>query len=269
MPGSAERNRPPPTTPGHRHPPYGADQTTPGRTVRDVPAHRRGGSPPRRETRPPHHTGKTAAAMGGTHGTKAAKDPRGLRRLPQHHPQSATNRDTRHGIVIGELDDRKRSCPVREGVVGSRTSTRWHLARRPTSPSEHRDLAAARRFFTRALSHGRRPVEVTTDKAAAYPRVLDELLPGRPPCRCSAGEQPDRIRSQPAASPAPADARTDTPPLCPGDRFWACVCAEHPPRPLRTRRRHRPAPAAVGRLHRAHPGGLITGLEGPAMSRLR
>ncbi|SBW22651.1 Integrase catalytic region [Candidatus Protofrankia californiensis] len=43
--------------------------------------------------------------------------------------------------------------------------------------SEHRDLAAARRFFTRTLSHGCRPVEVTTDQAAAYPRVLDELLP--------------------------------------------------------------------------------------------
>jgi transposase-like protein len=43
--------------------------------------------------------------------------------------------------------------------------------------SEKRDLAAARRFFTRALSHGRRPVEVTTDRAAFYPRVLDEQLP--------------------------------------------------------------------------------------------
>ncbi|WP_027140918.1 IS6 family transposase [Pseudofrankia saprophytica] len=43
--------------------------------------------------------------------------------------------------------------------------------------SEKRDLAAARRFFTRALSHGRRPVEVTTDRAPAYPRVLDEQVP--------------------------------------------------------------------------------------------
>ncbi|WP_131770195.1 IS6 family transposase [Candidatus Protofrankia californiensis] len=43
--------------------------------------------------------------------------------------------------------------------------------------SEHRDLAAARRFFTVALLHGRRPVEVTTDQAASYPRILDELLP--------------------------------------------------------------------------------------------
>jgi len=46
--------------------------------------------------------------------------------------------------------------------------------------SERRDLAAARRFFTRALAHGRRPVEVTTDRAAAYPRVLDERLPAAP-----------------------------------------------------------------------------------------
>ena len=38
-------------------------------------------------------------------------------------------------------------------------------------------LAATRRFFTRALDHGTYPSAVTTDKAAAYPRVLDELVP--------------------------------------------------------------------------------------------
>jgi transposase-like protein len=43
--------------------------------------------------------------------------------------------------------------------------------------SEKRDLTATRRFFTRALEHGPRPTEVTTDRAPAYPRVLDELLP--------------------------------------------------------------------------------------------
>jgi IS6 family transposase len=43
--------------------------------------------------------------------------------------------------------------------------------------SEQRDTAAARQFFTRALAHGPAPVEVTTDKAAPYVRVLDELLP--------------------------------------------------------------------------------------------
>ena len=43
--------------------------------------------------------------------------------------------------------------------------------------SEKRDLAATRRFFTRALDHGPSPIEVTTDQAAAYLRVLDELAP--------------------------------------------------------------------------------------------
>jgi len=43
--------------------------------------------------------------------------------------------------------------------------------------SARRDLAAARRFFTRALHAGTVPVEVTTDRAPVYPRVLDELVP--------------------------------------------------------------------------------------------
>ena len=43
--------------------------------------------------------------------------------------------------------------------------------------SQKRDLAATRRFFTRALVHGPSPSEVTTDHAVAYPRVLDELVP--------------------------------------------------------------------------------------------
>ena len=45
--------------------------------------------------------------------------------------------------------------------------------------SEKRDLAATRRFFTRALNTTLvTPAEVITDKAAVYPRVLDELAPG-------------------------------------------------------------------------------------------
>jgi transposase-like protein len=44
--------------------------------------------------------------------------------------------------------------------------------------SEKRDMAATRRFFTRALEHGPSPTEVITDKAAVYPPVLDELVPG-------------------------------------------------------------------------------------------
>ena len=43
--------------------------------------------------------------------------------------------------------------------------------------SVRRDLGAPRRFFTRALRAGTVPAEVTTDRAPAYPRVLDELIP--------------------------------------------------------------------------------------------
>jgi len=43
--------------------------------------------------------------------------------------------------------------------------------------SARRDLAAARRFFTRALRAGTVPAEVSTDRAPAYLRVLDELAP--------------------------------------------------------------------------------------------
>jgi len=43
--------------------------------------------------------------------------------------------------------------------------------------SPRRDAAAARQFFARALRLGPLPVEVTTDRAPVYPRVLDELVP--------------------------------------------------------------------------------------------
>ena len=43
--------------------------------------------------------------------------------------------------------------------------------------SARRDLAAARRFFIRALRAGTIPAEVTTGRAPAYPPILDELIP--------------------------------------------------------------------------------------------
>jgi transposase-like protein len=42
---------------------------------------------------------------------------------------------------------------------------------------EQRDTAAARRFFLRALTLGPAPVEVSTDKAGPYLRVLHDLVP--------------------------------------------------------------------------------------------
>jgi transposase-like protein len=43
--------------------------------------------------------------------------------------------------------------------------------------SRKRDRTAARRFFSRAFATGSVPVEVITDRAPAYLRVLDELVP--------------------------------------------------------------------------------------------
>jgi IS6 family transposase len=43
--------------------------------------------------------------------------------------------------------------------------------------SARRDLSAARAFFAGALRLGTVPVEITTDKARFYPRVIDELAP--------------------------------------------------------------------------------------------
>jgi transposase, IS6 family len=50
------------------------------------------------------------------------------------------------------------------------------MARRKQAPRDPDRHPAAWRH-TRALEHGPRPSEVTTDRAPAYPRVLDELLP--------------------------------------------------------------------------------------------
>jgi transposase, IS6 family len=44
--------------------------------------------------------------------------------------------------------------------------------------SPKRDLAATRRFFMRALRHRPSPIEVVTDKAAVYPPILEESVPG-------------------------------------------------------------------------------------------
>jgi transposase-like protein len=44
--------------------------------------------------------------------------------------------------------------------------------------SPRRDAAAARRFFDRAIGSTKvTPVEVVTDKAAVYPKALDEVAP--------------------------------------------------------------------------------------------
>ena len=71
--------------------------------------------------------------------------------------------------------------------------------------SARRDLAAARRFFARALRAGTVPAEVTTDRAPVYPRVLDKLVPSALHTVEQYANNPDRGRSRAAESPAAAD----------------------------------------------------------------
>jgi len=111
--------------------------------------------------------------------------------------------------------------------------------------STRRDLAAARRFFTRALRAGTIPVEVTTDRAPVYPRVLDELIP---PAL--------HIVEQYANNPVEADHGQLK------ARLW----------PMRGLKRHRSAPtlaaghALVQNLRRDH---YDIATEGPGRHRLR
>ena len=98
--------------------------------------------------------------------------------------------------------------------------------------SAKRDLAAARRFFNQALRAGTSPAEVTTDRAAVYPRVIDELIPSALHTVEQYANNPDRDRSRTAESPAPANAGPETPPVSADPGRRPRVRAEPTPRPL-------------------------------------
>ena len=64
---------------------------------------------------------------------------------------------------------------------------RWRYLYRPVDQfgqvvdvlvARKRDKTAARRFFTRALAGATSPTEVATDRAPAYPRIVEDMLPG-------------------------------------------------------------------------------------------
>ena len=123
--------------------------------------------------------------------------------------------------------------------------------------SEKRDLAATRRFLLRALDHGRRPSEVTTDRAAAYPRVIEELFP----VACHVTEQyannaveADHGRLKARLRPMRGVKR-----LCSARVISAghAFVQNLPSRPLRTRIGYRPTASAHSDLHRTRARHLI------------
>ncbi len=103
--------------------------------------------------------------------------------------------------------------------------------------SARRDLTAARIFFIRPLATGAVPVEVTTDRAPVYPRILDELAPGRPAHDTAIREQHDRSRPWPGSKPGsdpcvdsrPSDQRGSSPPVTPSCRTSDAATTTSPP----------------------------------------
>jgi IS6 family transposase len=109
-------------------------------------------------------------------------------------------------------------------------------------------LLSTRRFFTRAVRAGTVPVEVTTDPAHVYPRVLDELLPSALHIFEQYANNLVEADHGQLESAAPADARPEAPPLSTDPRHRSPLRAELAPRPLRHRHRRPRPPQAPHRL---------------------
>ena len=113
--------------------------------------------------------------------------------------------------------------------------------------SARRDLTAARVFFTRTLATGAVPVEVTTDRAPAYPRVIDELVPTALHTTAQYANNQSRSRPWSAQSKAPTDAWTQDLPISADPcRRRPCPRPRHQTRPLRHRHRRTGTPPATG-----------------------
>jgi transposase, IS6 family len=118
--------------------------------------------------------------------------------------------------------------------------------------SNHRDIAAARTFFTAALAAHGEPAEVVTDRAAPLAHVIDDLLPGAAHHR-AVRQQPGGVRSRAAQGPATTDARSEDEPNGERGDPRPCLRAEPAPRALRTRNR-RDTRAPAGHRLRRTPG---------------
>jgi transposase-like protein len=118
--------------------------------------------------------------------------------------------------------------------------------RSSTSSSPRRDTAAARQFLEQAIAATKvTPIEVTTDRAAAYPAVLDDLLPATRHRTAQYAKQPHRMRPRSAEGAATADARAQTGPQCHRRAGRPCLGAEPSARPLRARGRGTGDPAVA------------------------
>jgi transposase-like protein len=124
--------------------------------------------------------------------------------------------------------------------------------------SARRDAKAAHRFFEHAISATKvTPVEVTTDRAPAYPAVLEELLPRGLASHRPVRQQPGRVRPRQTESAAASDARAQRGPQRQGDHRGAWVHTEHSERTLRVGGGRASGPPGGCRVRRAGRGDLI------------
>jgi putative transposase len=103
--------------------------------------------------------------------------------------------------------------------------------------STRRDAAAARRFFAGARRFGPSPVEVTTDRAPVYPRIIEDLQPAARHITHQYANNRVEVDHGWLKSQAAAHARTQTTGVSTHDRCRACVRAKPTPRSLRPHRR--------------------------------
>jgi transposase, IS6 family len=99
--------------------------------------------------------------------------------------------------------------------------------------STRRNADAARAFFARAATFGPAPVEVSTDRAPVYPRIIDELVPSARHVVEQYATGASRPRSTQGA--AATDARTEPIGLRAHHLHRSRLRAEGAPRPPRAR----------------------------------
>ena len=105
-----------------------------------------------------------------------------------------------------------------------------------------RDKTAARRFCAGALAAATSPTEVSTDRAPAYPRIVEDMLPGARHVTVKYVNnrvEADHGRLKARLGPMRGNAREEEGPIAADRRGRARVHPEPAPRTLRTsHRRH-------------------------------
>jgi transposase, IS6 family len=172
--------------------------------------------------------------------TSWSGSPSAARSRPRHdlpvgvavHPTARRGRPTLPACRRKPLAGRRDVPEGRRGGCATSIARSTSSARLSICSSPRRDVTAVYRFFEPAIGTTRvTPIKVTTDRAAAYPAVLDDLLPARwhrtdryanNRTECDHGRLKARLR--PMRGPKQDRSATVV-------QAWACLGAESPGNP--------------------------------------